>query len=411
VNDAHPPSPVPSYAEELDALQRPALRAAALLAAPLLLAFSLLDRAAAPERWRALLAIRSIAAASLAAIAWRLRRPAAAFMPHAFAACAALALTLLAGILATGGVHSSYPYAVLLLLAGISILVPLAPAQAIALHATVVGTTMLPLVPLVHGREDALAFATRASFLVCGSILAIAAARAHDSLRRREHLARAEFARHVGLLNLGALAGGLAHELANPLAAAMNELALAADALPDAARPLRGAETALRRMRAILDAMRRGARFADGDQREVDLNAEVDAALVLLRPRLASIEVVRELAILPRVKCQPTLLGQVLVNLVANAVDAVAGKAGARVLVRTRREDGRAVVEVADNGPGVRDELRERIFEPFFSTKGQRGNGLGLWISAEIARVHGGSLTVSDTPDGGASFRLSLPLR
>jgi C4-dicarboxylate-specific signal transduction histidine kinase len=165
-------------------------------------------------------------------------------------------------------------------------------------------------------------------------------------------------------------------------------------------------------MRAILDAMRRGARFADGDQREVDLNAEVDGALLLLRPRLgSSVEVVRELASLPRLRCQPTLLGQLLVNLVANAVDAVAGRPGARVVVRSRCEDGRAVVEVADNGPGVRDELRERIFEPFFSTKGLRGNGLGLWISAEIARVHGGALTVGETAGGGATFRLSLPLR
>ena len=67
-------------------------------------------------------------------------------------------------------------------------------------------------------------------------------------------------------------------------------------------------------------------------------------------------------------------------------------------------------VEVQDNGPGVPPELRDRIFEPFFTTKGEHGNGLGLWISAEIARIHGGRLTVSDAPGGGALFQLELPV-
>jgi signal transduction histidine kinase len=73
--------------------------------------------------------------------------------------------------------------------------------------------------------------------------------------------------------------------------------------------------------------------------------------------------------------------------------------------------DGKAVIEVEDNGPGVPADQRDRIFEPFVSTKGAAGNGLGLWISAEIARRHGGSLTVDAAPGGGAVFRLTLPLR
>ncbi len=83
----------------------------------------------------------------------------------------------------------------------------------------------------------------------------------------------------------------------------------------------------------------------------------------------------------------------------------------ARLWVRTRREDRQALVEVQDNGPGIPPDVRQRIFEPFFTTKGEAGSGLGLWISAEIARIHGGNLTVTDAPGGGSLFRLTLPLQ
>ena len=69
------------------------------------------------------------------------------------------------------------------------------------------------------------------------------------------------------------------------------------------------------------------------------------------------------------------------------------------------------MVEVEDNGPGVPADQRDKIFEPFVSTKGAAGNGLGLWISAEIARRHGGSLAVDAARGGGAVFRLTLPIR
>jgi len=266
---------------------------------------------------------------------------------------------------------------------------------------------------LVGGREDALELGTRASFLLCTSVIGVAGAAIQDRLRRREHQARAEFARHVGLVHLGTLAGGLAHELANPLTSVSLELD-AIDALlkpGEHTRHLRNAQQGLSRMRSILEVMRRGARFSDGDQREVDLLLEIEEALVLVQGRLKhQVELVRDYGEVPPVRCQPTLLGQALVNLVVNAADALRDRPGARLCVRTRRLDGHALIEVQDNGPGVPADLRERIFEPFFSTKGAGGNGLGLWISAEIARLHGGELTLTEAPAGGSIFRLSLPL-
>jgi two-component system NtrC family sensor kinase len=158
--------------------------------------------------------------------------------------------------------------------------------------------------------------------------------------------------------------------------------------------------------------MRRGARFSDDEQREVELALEIEQSLVLLRGRLEhKVQIVRDYGDLPPVRCQPTLIGQVLVNLVVNAADAMQGQPDARIALRTVRADGHAVIEVEDNGPGVPSDQREKIFEPFVSTKGASGNGLGLWISAEIARRHGGSLTVHSGNGRGAIFRLALPLR
>src|SRR5438067_3278716 len=165
-------------------------------------------------------------------------------------------------------------------------------------------------------------------------------------------------------------------------------------------------------MRSVIEAMRRGARFSDDEQREVDLPLEIEGSLVLFTGRLdRRVQIVREFGDLPPVRCQPTLIGQVLVNLVANAADALQGRPGARIALRTLCANGQAVVEVEDNGPGVPADQRDKIFEPFVSTKGAAGNGLGLWISAEIARRHGGSLTVDAARGGGALFRLTLPLR
>jgi len=151
--------------------------------------------------------------------------------------------------------------------------------------------------------------------------------------------------------------------------------------------------------------------MAGGEQREVMLPHEVDLALTLVAQRMRSggVTAHREYSPdVPLVSCQPTLLGQVLVNLMINALDAMAGQPDGKLTLRVRRENGAALVEIEDTGPGVPEGLRTRIFEPFFSTKGDKGNGLGLWISLEIARVHGGELSAHSGARG-ALFRLALP--
>jgi C4-dicarboxylate-specific signal transduction histidine kinase len=260
---------------------------------------------------------------------------------------------------------------------------------------------------------DALPLATSASYLVTVAIIAVAGAHLHDVLRRKEYRARVEVARQIGLINLGTLAGGLAHELSTPLTWVSVELeSLEHETLSDPIREkVANARAATARMREILIAMRQGARFASTELRDVILPQEVDLSLTLIAQRIktAGVALGREYAAdVPLVCCQPTLLGQVLVNLMLNAMDAMSGISDPKLTVRVRANGKRAFVEVEDNGPGVPEELRERIFEPFFSTKGEKGNGLGLWISSEIARLHGGEL-VALAGAKGALFRLSLP--
>ena len=108
-----------------------------------------------------------------------------------------------------------------------------------------------------------------------------------------------------------------------------------------------------------------------------------------------------------RVEGSPVMLGQVVLNLVLNACEAQ--PQGGELTLASRPERGGAVVELSDRGPGVPEEDRERIFEPFFSTKDS--SGLGLSICHTIVRQHGGDLSVGSRPDGapGAVFRLWLP--
>jgi signal transduction histidine kinase len=402
-------SPLRTFEEELIPEQLAAIRLACLCAAPLLVAFVALDRLVAPGLWLGLSGVRCLAALLLLYIARQAREPNMPVLSLAIAAVAVIASTIELALFATGGVHSPYVYSMLLVLAGISILVPLRVHQALVLNLETLGIALVPL--MIVQRGETLAIVIEASYLVTLSIISVAGATIQDRLRRREHQARAEFARHAGLLNLGTLAGGLAHELSNPLNSLFLQLELAAREPETAPRRFERMRTNLERVKDILEAMRNGARMTGGERRPVDLAREVDLSFTLVEAKLRNrVQLVRSYAQMPKVYCQPTMLGQVLVNLLSNAADATAGRDKPHVALRVRREGNFALVEVEDNGPGVPENLREKIFEPFFSTKGDQGNGLGLWISSEIARLHGGTLTVHESASGGALFRLALPI-
>ena len=99
-----------------------------------------------------------------------------------------------------------------------------------------------------------------------------------------------------------------------------------------------------------------------------------------------------------------------MINLVRNATDAVAAKGGGRVVLRTQQRDARVMLVVEDDGTGIPAEVLPRLFDPFFSTK-DRGNGLGLALTQQIVKDHGGELAVTSTVGHGTTFTLSLPAK
>jgi two-component system sensor histidine kinase DctS len=236
-------------------------------------------------------------------------------------------------------------------------------------------------------------------------------AKAAEAIRVRE-LERQLF--HAErLTTVGRLAAGIAHEINNPLEGMANYLSLAEDAVAKgdteaAGRRLDGVRQGLDKAAGIVRQVLAHADPATAPRTPVDLNALLSESVefVRSRPEFSGIAFATDLSPHPlRALGSPIMLGQVASNLIINACEAQ--PLGGEVLVASAREGGRVVVDVADRGPGVAEENRQRVFEPFFSTKDS--TGLGLSVCHAIVREHGGELVALPRPGGGAIFRLALP--
>ncbi len=219
---------------------------------------------------------------------------------------------------------------------------------------------------------------------------------------------------------VGQLISAVAHELNNPLAAISGYVQLArGDECPPALREDLGrVYDNVLRCRKVVDNLLFFVRKSRRERRRVQLNRAVVSALELLQYRLVKTEgaeVTRELGDgLPDVVGDFQQVVQVLVNLIGNACDAMESaprpRGGKRLTLRTGAADGSVFVEVEDNGPGVPEAARGRIFEPFFSTKEPgRGTGLGLSICRQLVVEHDGKLSHRPAPGGGALFRAEFP--
>ena len=231
-------------------------------------------------------------------------------------------------------------------------------------------------------------------------------------LRRSEHLA-----------SLGRMLAGAAHELNNPLAAVCGFAQILLRGGPrDEDRPaLETIDHEARRAAAIVRDLLTFTRGRPaGARRLVDLDAVVRYVAQTRRYALerGGVELVLDLAPGPlEVLGEPAQLEQIVLNLVANAAEALepAGGAasapgGARVTLRTARLERTALLEVHDTGPGIAPELLPVIWDPFFTTKGARGTGLGLAVVHRLVTDHAGAVDVESRPGAGARFRVALPL-
>jgi signal transduction histidine kinase len=152
------------------------------------------------------------------------------------------------------------------------------------------------------------------------------------------------------------------------------------------------------------------SRAGEDKRRPAHLAALIDSTLTLVTGHLAEVAVVRDYdEHLPAIPVETGPLGQVILNLILNATQAMKGSG--TLTLSTRKLEGQAELAVADTGPGISPEVLPRIFEPFFSTKGPTvGTGLGLSISYGIVKRHGGRILVESTPGAGTTFRVQLPI-
>jgi two-component system NtrC family sensor kinase len=160
--------------------------------------------------------------------------------------------------------------------------------------------------------------------------------------------------------------------------------------------------------------LRTFSRLDEGERQVASVTECVDSVLTILGHRLKDqISVVRRLDERDRLDCYPALLNQVLMNVLANAVDAIEAVGGrGTITVGTRVDGDRFEITVADDGCGIAPEIGDRVFEPFFTTKpvGQ-GTGLGLSIAYSIVKKHEGDLRLTDAEGGGTVAVIRLPLR
>lgn len=245
------------------------------------------------------------------------------------------------------------------------------------------------------------------------------ALRAEVNERRaaEEKLARMqnERAQANRLATLGQIAAGVAHEINQPLAAirayADNGRAFLSRGNPDsAARNLELIGGLTEKIGTITDELRAFSRKTPGHVTTVALADAIEGAMVLMGPRLRQAGIHLEDRTADRdisVRADRLRLEQILVNLIQNAVEALTGVADPRIALDAETREGRVLVTVRDNGPGIAPELVDRLFTPFVTGK-PMGLGLGLVVSQDLAKDFGGQLSGGNDPAGGGRFVLEL---
>jgi two-component system, NtrC family, sensor kinase len=234
---------------------------------------------------------------------------------------------------------------------------------------------------------------------------------AEERQRIEEHLREQE-----RLSALGLLAGGVAHDLGNPLGsiAGYAELLLRGDRTGPEAEDLRAILGEVDRCRRLIRNLLSFARRQPVEQETVDLQAVIEGVLDLCRPDLRGVEVHSAIGngggSLPTVRGNAGQLQQVFVNIVLNAGHALRRTGGGRLELRVVEGSGEMVgVAVFNDADPIPPEVLPHIFEPFYTTKGdEEGTGLGLAISRRIVREHGGEIE-AESDERGTCFRITLP--
>lgn len=276
------------------------------------------------------------------------------------------------------------------------------------------------------------------------------------AINRKLEETRSRLVQSEKLAALGTLAAGMAHEINNPLAYAINNTAVLrrdlggvfelveqlqqALSVEPAARAehtsaindllhqidlpyvreslprlVDSTRNGLLRVARIVDKLRGFAQLDRAELGEVDVNESIDQCLVMLSESLSrlGIKVVRRLGTVPLTQGAGSQLNQVFLNLLSNSIDAIeeSGSDQGLITVETRTDGSDIVIEVCDDGPGIPEAILPRIFDPFFTTKPLgKGVGLGLAMCHGIVTKHGGRIDVESHPRTRTCFRIRLPI-
>jgi len=254
-----------------------------------------------------------------------------------------------------------------------------------------------------------------------------------------------DLARHDKLATIGELASGIAHEINNPLGyvnsnvdslkkyldviipvlemlrpesgelnfesarAAMKGLKLDY-ILADLPECIEETKEGIGRVLSIISDLKALAREDSAEMDKLDIHQVVEGAVNIVWNQIKhKAQLVREYTEMPDIACYASQLGQVFLNLLHNAVQAI--ESDGQIVLRTGRQNGNVIIEVEDNGSGMDAEVASQVFDPFFTTKPRGiGTGMGLNIARKIIDKHQGTIAVKSAKGQGTTFRIELPL-
>ena len=218
------------------------------------------------------------------------------------------------------------------------------------------------------------------------------------------------------MASVGRLAGGVAHEINNPLTVILGYSQNGIKNLKEdnpMYKPLKSIEEASKRCKRIIDDLLAFSRAEKSEKEEVDINEAIEQALSLVNAlsKTKNIQIIRNYGEgLPRLTVNKNRIQQVIVNLCNNAMDAM--PKGGSITVRTKISGESIEIEISDTGEGMSEEVKKHLFEPFFTTKEVgKGTGLGLSLCHGIVTKSGGSIKIDSEKGKGTTITVSLPLK